>query len=137
MNEQLHCLQEPGNDYDVFCIKTCKPDKTSVGHLPREISRPTKFILNRGAKMVAKIESSHYWRSPLIQGGLEICCKVSPTLPGAIKNHMLLARYKELVNKLYCEPKNEVKVGETKRRAESKLLFFTVIGPPTVAGRVL
>ena len=53
MNEQLHCLQEPGNDYDVFSIKTCKPDKTTVGHL---------------------------W-------------------------------YKELVNKLYCEPKNEVILG--------------------------
>ena len=108
LNEQLHCSQEPGNDYDVFSIKTCKPDKTTVGHLPREISRPTKFLLDRGAETVAEIESSHYRRSPLIQGGLEICYKVSATLPGTIKNHMLLDRYKELVNKLYCRPKNEV-----------------------------
>ena len=28
-----------------------------------------------------------------------------------MKNHMLLSRYKELVNKLYCEPKNEVIIG--------------------------
>ena len=99
MNEQLHCSPEPGNDYDVFRIKTCKPDKITVGHLPREISRPTKFWLDRGAEIVAEMESSHYRRSPLIQGGLEIRCKVSVTLPGTIKNHMLLDRYKELVNK--------------------------------------
>ena len=111
MNEQLHCLQEPGNDYDVYSIKTCKPDKTTVGHLLREMSRPTKFLLDRGVEIVAEIESSHYWRSPLIQGRLEICCKVSATLPGTINNHMLLDRYKELVNKLYCHPKNEVIFG--------------------------
>ena len=82
-----------------------------MGHLPREISRPTKFWLDRGAEIVAEMESSHYRRSPLIQGGLEIRCKVSVTLPGTIKNHMLLDRYKELVNKFYCVPKNEVIVG--------------------------
>ena len=108
MNEQLHCLQEPGNTYDVFNIMTCKPDKTTAGHLPREISRPTKLLLDHGAEMVAEIESSHYQRSPLIQRGLKNHCNVSATLPGTIKNHMLLDRYKELVNKLYCRPKNEV-----------------------------
>ena len=82
-----------------------------MGHLPREISWPTKFLLDRGAEIIAEIESSHYRRSTLIQGGLEIRCKVSATLPGTIKNHMLLDRYKELVNKLYCKSKNEVIIG--------------------------
>ena len=59
LNEQMDCLQEQGNDYDVFCIKTCKPDKTTVGHLPREISLPTKFLLDLGAEIVAETESSH------------------------------------------------------------------------------
>ena len=90
LNEQLHYLQEPGNNYGVFNIKTCKPDKATAGHLPREISRPTKFLLDRVAEIVAEIESSHYRRSPLIQGGLEIRCKVSATLPGTIRNHMFL-----------------------------------------------
>ena len=106
----MYYLQEPDNDY-IFSIKTCKSDKTTVGHLPREISWPTKFLLDRGAEIIAEIESSHYRRSTLIQGGLEIRCKVSATLPGTIKNHMLLDRYKELVNKLYCKPKNEVIIG--------------------------
>ena len=63
LNEQLYYLLEPGNDYDVFSIKTCKPDRTTVSHLPREISRPTKFLLDRVAEIVAEIESSHYQRS--------------------------------------------------------------------------
>ena len=82
-----------------------------LDHLPKEISRPTKCLLDRGPEIVAEIESSHYGRSPLIQGRLEIRCKVSVTSPGTIKNHMLLDWYKELVNKLYCELKNEVIIG--------------------------
>ena len=48
---------------------------------------------------------------PFKTRGLEIRCKVSITLLGTIKNHILLDRYKELVDKLYCEPKNEVIIG--------------------------
>ena len=105
LNEKLHCLQEPGNDYDVFSIKTCKPDKTTEDHLPREISWPTKFLLDCSAEIVAEIESSHYRRPLLIEGGLETRCKVSVNLPGIIKNHMLLNGNKGLVNKLFYEPK--------------------------------
>ena len=111
LNEQLHCLQEPDNNYGIFNIKTCKPDKKTVDHLPREISRPTKFLLDRVAEIVAEIGISHYRRSPLIQGGSKIRCKVSATLPGTIRNHMFLYQYKEFINKLYCEPKNEVIIG--------------------------
>ena len=79
--------------------------------ISREIPQPTEFLLDHGAKIVAEIESSHYQRSPLKQGGLEICWKVSATLPGTTKNHMLLDQYKELVNKLCCQPKNDVIIG--------------------------
>ena len=47
-----------------------------VGHLPREISRATKFLLDRGANVTARLSSTHYRRSPLFQGGLEIPCTV-------------------------------------------------------------
>ena len=42
---------------------------------------------------------------------MEVRCKVSVTMPGTTKNHLLLDRYKELVEKLYCEPENEVITG--------------------------
>lgn len=110
MDEVLDCSHESGNDFDMFCIKVCK-NGTIVGHLPREVSRPTKFILDRGAIVKAQLTGSHYRKSPLFQGGLEIPCIVTVTLPGTIRNHMVLDRYRELVTNLYCEPANEVVVG--------------------------
>ena len=66
---------------------------------------------DRGAEIVAEIESYHYRRSLLIQAGLETRSKASVTFSGPIKNHMVLDQYKELVEKLYCQPKNELIIG--------------------------
>ena len=69
--EALNCFYERGNVVN-----------PSVGHLPREISRITKFILDRNATVTVKLSSSHYRRSPLVhQGGLEIRCVVTVTTP--------------------------------------------------------
>ena len=89
--EMLECLHEENNPYNVFSIKVCKSNNAQsvVAHLPKEISRITKFILQRGATVTGK----HYWRSPLIQGGLEVPCLVTVTMPGSIMNHLLIARY--------------------------------------------
>ena len=59
MGETLNCDDEYGNAFDCFSIKTEK-DGLIVGHLPREISRVTKFLLDRGAKGTAKIISSPF-----------------------------------------------------------------------------
>ena len=91
----------------MFAIKTCKSNGQIVGHLPREILRVTKFLLDRGAVVQATLSTTHYRRSPLVQGGLEIAWK----LPGAIENHLLMDRYFELVRSLYTQPKNEVILG--------------------------
>ena len=32
-------------------------------------------------------------------------------MAGTVRNHTVLDRYKEIVNRLYCEPKNEVIIG--------------------------
>ena len=45
------------------------------------------------------------------QGGLEIPCSVTVNVPGTIRNHLLLDRYRELVTELYCEPKDETIIG--------------------------
>lgn len=73
--EVLQCLYDLGNVFDAFAIKICKADESVVGHLPREISRSTTLLLDRGAKITAKLITTHYRRSPLVQGGLEIVCK--------------------------------------------------------------
>ena len=71
----------------------------------------TKFLLDRGAVVQAALSTTHYRRSSLVQGKLEIACKVSVKKPGTIKDHLLMDQYFESVRSLYTEPKNEVILG--------------------------
>ena len=109
----LECLHEENNPYDVFSIKVCKSNNAQsvVGHRPVEISRITKFILQRGARVQATVTGKHYQRSPLIQGGLEVPCLVTVTMSGSIMNHLLIARYEKFLGELYLEPKDEEIMG--------------------------
>ena len=91
-----------------FAIKVCEKDKNEIlGHLPMEISRVTKFLLDRGANVSAKLTSMHYRRSPLVQGRIEISCVVTVSMPGTVINQLLIKRYKQLVETFYTEPKEE------------------------------
>ena len=85
-NEILHCYHEKYNLYDKFAIKTVHKNSKTVGHLPQEISRVTKFVLNRGTSIHVKLPSRHYRRSPLVQGGMEISCTVFFSMPSTLKN---------------------------------------------------
>ena len=82
-----------------------------MGHLPREVSRVTKFLLDRGARMSLVLLARHYRRSPLVQAGMDIACHVTVKLPGTIKNHLIMDRYQQLVLDLYTEPKDEEILG--------------------------
>ena len=68
-------------------------------------------MLDRGAIVKAIIICSYYRLSPLFQGGLDIPCMVTVSMPGTIRNHLLLDRYRELVTDLYFEPEDEVIIG--------------------------
>ena len=66
-SEVLPCSQEENNTHDPFAIKTCQLDSgKTVGHLPMELFRISKFILDRGAKIAVKLRETHYRRSPLV-----------------------------------------------------------------------
>jgi len=111
-NQILNCFYEDNNAFDRFAIKVCEFEKENpVGHLPKEISRVTKFLLDRGANLTATLTSEHYRRSPLVQGGLEIPCKIIVTMPGTVSNLLVLEKYRQLVEELYTEPKNEEILG--------------------------
>ena len=69
-----------------------------------EISRPTKFILDRGAKVSLVLTSTHYRASPIVQGGLEIPCRVEIRMPPTVKNKEIVKKYEEMVGVLYYEP---------------------------------
>ena len=50
LNDTLVCIHKRGNEFDAFSVKTVRADHNAiVVHLPREISRPTKYLLDRGA----------------------------------------------------------------------------------------
>ena len=92
----LRCSHEVGNAFDMFAIKVCESsaDQT-VGHLPMEISRITKFLIDRGADATAKLTSTNNRRSPLVQGGIEIPCLITVTMSGTILNQLLMERFKQ------------------------------------------
>ena len=100
------------NPFDIFAIKVCKiPSNEIVGHMPMELSRVTKFLIERGANVSLKLTSTNYRRSPLVQGGLEIPCLVTVTMSGTIINQLIMEKYKQLVNEKYVEPKEEEIIG--------------------------
>ena len=68
-------------------------DETAVGHRPMEISRVTKFFIDRRGSIIAELTSDHYRRSPLFQGGLEIPCKVTAKILGAVINLLIMEKY--------------------------------------------
>ena len=110
-SEILACYHEYGNIYDMFAIKTCRTNsedgtetESVVGHLPIEVSRLTKFLLDRGATVTATLTSTSYRRSPLVQGGLEIPCLVQARMIGTQINKIVLSKYLAMVNDTFVEP---------------------------------
>ena len=86
----MSCVYELNNPFDLFAIKTflgeVGADWQTVGHLPLELSRITKFLLDRGAVVTAEVSGRHYQRSVLFQGGLEVPCIVTAKLIGTKRN---------------------------------------------------
>ena len=76
-----------------------------------ENSRATKFLLARGAKVIAVLTSTNYCVSPLVQGGLEIPCRVEISMPPTVKNKKIIEIYKEMVDFLYYERETTMTVG--------------------------
>ena len=75
-----------------------------MGHLPLEISRFTKFLLDREDIITATLSSTHYRRWPLVQGGIKIPCVVNAKLIGTKKNKEIIATYLEMFETHYTEP---------------------------------
>ena len=57
VNQELRSMHQPENAFDVFAIALLVPaDENAVviGHLPREISRATKFLMDRARNLRLK-----------------------------------------------------------------------------------
>ena len=67
--------------------------------------------MSRGAIVSVQLTSEHYRRSPIVEGGMEIACKVTGKRPGTSLNILLMGKYTQLVQQLYIRPKNEEILG--------------------------
>ena len=113
VNEILKCSHKQNNVFDRFAIKTTKENYNNqiVGHLPMEVSRVIKYLIDHGAEVIAQLTSRNY-RRYLIQGGLEIPCVVVAKMNGySARNQMISQKFQQLVNDLYAELKNEEIIG--------------------------
>ena len=65
-----------------------------------KLSRITKFMVDRGAKCTLKICGTKYRRTLLVQGGLEVLCKVIITMIRGFVNHLLPTAYESFPKEL-------------------------------------
>uniref|UniRef100_A0A1X7VYI2 Uncharacterized protein n=1 Tax=Amphimedon queenslandica TaxID=400682 RepID=A0A1X7VYI2_AMPQE len=77
----------------------CLSSASIVGHLPKEISRVTRYIMEHGAVVTLKVMDIHYRRSPLVKG-LEIPVMAQVQMTSNVKNRTALDEYKVLVKRL-------------------------------------
>ena len=77
----------------------------------KEVSLATKFLLDLGATVNAKLRATPYRRLLLFQGGLKIPFDITVSMKGTVRNRMVMSRYKEIITRLYCVPKHEIIIG--------------------------
>lgn len=102
-------IHEPSNAFDRHAIAARKklPGRlveSTVGHLPKEVSWATRFMLFYGALVSAKVVDTRYRRSPLVQEGLEIPVEVNVTTTCNPENKVAMEKCEEHVTMKYAEP---------------------------------
>ena len=75
IGEDLLCEREPFNDVDRYAVAVLKDD-TTVGHIPKKISRICSLFLARGGNIACTPIGGRRYSADLPQGGLEIPCKL-------------------------------------------------------------
>ena len=106
LNEKLETIHEENNPHDRYAVAAIRKTVSRlrpvvVGHLPREISRFTRFIILHGATVKVKVSDTKHRRSPLIQGGLEIPVEVEVQMENSSENQQALSKYQTLVAENY------------------------------------
>ena len=73
LGEELQCQRETGNSSDLYAVAVLK-DSTTVGHLPRKISRICTLFIRRGGTITCLVNGRRKYSADLPQGGMEIPC---------------------------------------------------------------
>ena len=91
-------------DFAIAAKKRIGGLESNVGHLAKEISRLTMFIMLYGAIVTVKVASVQQRKSPLVQGGLEIPVLVMVQMTFDAKKKKALTKYDKIVGENYREP---------------------------------
>ena len=119
-NEKINITHERGNMYDPNAMagKIMLPGilvASIAGHIPKEISRYTRYIVEHGASVDAFVLPTHHRLSPLIQEGLEIPIKLVVKLTDNGVNSAKLQKYRKFVDENYREPVDGKFADDTER----------------------
>ena len=71
LNAEHSAQQEHGNTEDQYAVAIIN-NAGVVGHVPKELSQTFWFFIERGGEISCRITGRRL-RSPLLQGGMEIC----------------------------------------------------------------
>ena len=75
VGQELPCRIELSNSHDLFAVAICKSDIV-VGHVPKRILSICSSFLRRGGTITCKVMGPRRYSADLLQGGLEIPCKL-------------------------------------------------------------
>ena len=96
VGDVLSCIHERKNHHDRYVIAATKlllgrPSNVTLGHLPH---------------LFVTVKDAYFWRSSLIQGGLEIPVEATVRMEASTKNVEAIEGFKQLVEQHYNEPVN-------------------------------
>ena len=104
---------ELNNQYDRFAVAGSsvvhgKIGQTTVGHLPREISRYIWYTLQNGAVITGNVTDTTSRVSPLVQRGLEIKIDVLVTWDDTRRMNILKEKLDTVDFNSYCDERKEI-----------------------------
>ena len=110
LHEVPYTIHERTNPHDRYAIATRKVlpgriSESTVGHLPKEISRATRFVTMHGAIVTV---DTNLRRSPLVQGGLDSPVQVTAKMDYSPQNKDAIVKYETLVQQFYKESRWQV-----------------------------
>ena len=100
LDEELPCEREMDNTADRFAVAV-KKDAVVVGHVAKKISSICSMFIHRGGSIVCTVTGFRQFSDDLVQGGLEIPCKLTFT-----GDNTLILKLKGLI-KFACSSKDK------------------------------
>ena len=116
-DEKLLCEREENNPYGIFAIKvtdsrgwwaTCKRKLLNY------------FLILRWANLNYIVNDESYYRYPIVQGGLEILCKLPVRMVPTSHNRSIAVHFEMSLSIFNVEPTDEMLMGSVEQKESKK-----------------